>query len=143
MTVRRLGPRDSADLHRALELFRDHARIQPDQFLSDPATLTFVAEANEGIVGWAYGYQLSRPEGTSAFLLYEIEVAPHARRRGHGSALIAACLAEAERHNCQKAWVLAKASAQAAIEFYRATGARPADEQAMLSWPLSRSRKVE
>ena len=143
MTVRRLGAGDAADLHRTLELFRGYDRIEPEPFLSDSATVAFVAEADEEIVGWAYGYRLSRPEGTCAFLLYEVEVVPRARRRGHGSALIAAWLEEAERRGCRKAWALADAAAEAAIEFYQATGARPADEQAMLSWPLRNSRKVE
>ena len=138
MTVRRLGPQDAADLHRTLELFRGYDRIDPDPFLADSAAVAFVAEANEKIVGWAYGYLLTRPEGRRAFLLYEIEVVTDARRRGHGSALIAACLDEADRPDCQKAWVLADTVADAAIDFYRATGASLAAEQAMLSWRLSR-----
>lgn len=138
MTVRKLGPDDAHDLQRVLELFRGYNEIDPDPFLADSAAVAFVAEANEKIVGWAYGYLLTRPEGASAFLLYEIEVVTNARRRGHGAALIAACLAEADRHGCQTAWVLTETAADAAIDFYRATGASLVAAQAMLSWPLSR-----
>ena len=121
MTVRRLGPGD------------DGAAAE---FLADPACFLFVAEEAGERVGRLYGYELARPDGRRAMLLYDVEVDETARRRGHGRALVEALLAEATARGHFEMWVLTEPDNEAALGLYESTGAARDPDAAMLTWRL-------
>jgi ribosomal protein S18 acetylase RimI-like enzyme len=73
------------------------------------------------------------------FFLYEIGVAPSARLRGVGKALVERMLDYARRWGCEEAFVLTSPSNRAAVALYRSTGGRtetPGDR--MYVYPLRR-----
>ncbi|MEU9742715.1 GNAT family N-acetyltransferase [Micromonospora chersina] len=59
-------------------------------FLVSPGALAFVAFEGEEIVGWCWGYHLTRPDASSMLHLHRLEVAQEHRRRGVGGALLRA-----------------------------------------------------
>ena len=133
MAVRMLWEGDDTLAREVLARFK--GRGDPAEFLGDPRVLLFVAEERDGIVGWAYGYELIRPEGRRAMLLYEVEVATDARGRGHGRALVEAMLAEARRRGHFEMWVLAEPGDDPAEALYRSTGGDCVG-QTMWTWEL-------
>ena len=83
--------------------------------------------------GWAYGYQLTRPDGRRALLLYDIDVAPESQRRGLGRVLFEAFVGEARSRGCFEVWLLADDDDQDAQQFYQALGGQRGD-QALFTW---------
>jgi ribosomal protein S18 acetylase RimI-like enzyme len=135
VNLRRLGPGDEAAAGRVLEIFKSADAPVPARFLADPHTLLIVAEEESGPVGWAYGYELLRPEGWSSLFLYEIEVLPAARRRRVGSALITEMLAEARRRGCMEMWLVTERGNEEATALYESAGARRDDHDSlMFTW---------
>ena len=133
--IRKLAPGDEAALAKALALFGNAERIEPSRFLADPSCFAFVAVDTE-IVGWAYGYELTRPDGRSTALIYELEVVPARHRQGHGAMLVAACRREAQERGCFRMWVLTGSSNQPARTFYESCGGASGIEQALLTWDM-------
>ena len=121
MTVRRLGPGDAG---------------AAGEFLADPSCFLFEAEDHGAVVGRLYGYELVRPDGRRAMLLYDVEVDERARRRGHGRALVEALLAAARSRGHFEMWVLTEPDNDAALALYERTGARRDADAAMLTWDL-------
>jgi ribosomal protein S18 acetylase RimI-like enzyme len=135
MVVRQLGRGDEAIVRPLLSRFKGYEATVPEEFLADPRTLLFVADDDGAVVGWLYAYELVRPEGRRAMLLYEVEVAGEARGRGHGRALVEALLVEARARDHFRVWVLADPDNEAAEALYTATGG-DRSEQAMFTWKL-------
>ena len=134
MRIRRLGIGDGAALREVLAAFRGYERVEPDDFLSDPNSFVMIADTSENIIGWAYGYILSRPEGQHSMLIYELEVEANHRRRGVASQLISSCVDLANESGCYQAWLLTERDNSPAMEFYSATNARRGPDQAILIW---------
>lgn len=118
-----------------LRRFKSHVEADSVDFLSDPRTVLFAAMEADESVGWSCGYELVRPDGHCAMLLYELEVAEEARGRGHGKALVEALLAEAEARGHIEMWVLTDPDNQSAAALYRAMGADRTG-QIMFTWEL-------
>ena len=133
--IRKLAPGDETDLAKALALFRNAERIEPDRFLANPDCFALVAEAPD-IIGWAYGYELVRPDGRSTLLIYELEVAAVHRRRGLGGRLVAACRREALARGCARMWVLTDAANEPARALYESSGAATGSDQSLLTWDI-------
>lgn len=135
MAVRRATRTDGALVRSVLSRFKGSTADEPDGFLDDPRTFLFVAEDHQGIVGWLYAYELLRPEGRRATLLYELEVLEHARGYGHGRALVEALLDEARARGHMRMWVLTDDDNQAAKRLYAAMGANEIS-RLMYVWEL-------
>jgi len=125
LSVRRLG-RDDADLARtALRAVYGPELGEPpcEVFLDEPRTHLLVAFDGEQPVGVAYGYELPRllREGT-AMLMYEIEVAPLARRRGAGRALMDRFRTLCDELGLDSMWLLTDDGNPAAQALYRGAG---------------------
>ncbi len=118
-----------------LSRFKGYEASEPADFLDDPRTFLLVAEDDEGLVGWLYAYELLRPEGQRATLLYEVEVLERAQGRGHGRAMVEVLLAEARARGHMKMWVLTDEGKEAARALYEATGAQNVS-QLMYTWEL-------
>jgi len=136
MAVRLLGPGDQDLVRGVLRRFKGYETSEPEEFMRDPRALLLIAEDNDDVVGWLYAYELIRPEGDRAMLLYEIEVDVEARRQGHGQELVEALLAEARARRHSEVWVLTDSDNAAAGALYSVTGA---DEtrQVMYTWDVS------
>jgi ribosomal protein S18 acetylase RimI-like enzyme len=105
--VRKLTEEDEDLLDEAIEIFKDERSLAPERFLGDPRTHAYVATqgASKEIVGYAYGYELYRPEGRRMILLYDLEVEPDAREQGAGKELVRAFRELAESRGLDKMWL--------------------------------------
>jgi ribosomal protein S18 acetylase RimI-like enzyme len=135
MVVRLLAAGDEGTVRELLHRFKGYETIDPREFLRDPRTLLLVAEDDGGLVGWLCAFELIRPEGRRAMLLYEIEVDGEARGRGHGRALLDRLRAEAEARDHFEVWVLTDPDNDAAAALYTATGAERS-RQLMFTWDV-------
>jgi GNAT superfamily N-acetyltransferase len=71
-------------------------------------------------------------------LLYAVDVVEHARREGHGRALVQAFIEHARSLGCTEVWVLTDDGNRAALATYAATGGtREPDDSVMFVWRLA------
>ncbi|ESQ76606.1 GNAT family N-acetyltransferase [Asticcacaulis sp. AC402] len=92
------------------------------EFLADPRHHIAVAVDGPAIVGFASGVHYVHPDKPAQLFINEVAVADHHQRRGHGSALLQALLAEGRALGCHEAWVLTNIDNAAANRLYRAAG---------------------
>ncbi len=113
MTVRKLGPGDER-----------HAAFLGDstRFLATAGCRLWAAFDGDEAVGWAYGHDLAHPDGRTTTLLYSLDVAEHARRRGHGAALARAFVDDAMASGSSEVWVLTDSANEASNATYAAAG---------------------
>lgn len=122
----------------AVALFRGVRHDQHIRFLSDSATVAFVARDDDRVVGWAWGHRLLRADGDSMLLLYEIEVIGDERGKGIGRSLVEAFLELGRRERHQKMWLLTDEDNSAARSVYEATGGRRSNQHDISYWwPLA------
>jgi GNAT superfamily N-acetyltransferase len=97
-------------------------------FLADETCYLYVAVAGDEVVGSLNGYALAHPHTSRPqFLLYEIDVREAWRRRGIGSRLVEAFLAEAKRLDAFGAWVVTDRGNEPAMAMYRRCGLATSD----------------
>jgi ribosomal protein S18 acetylase RimI-like enzyme len=136
-----LGPGDEALADDACRVFGATGTLDAAAFLRRPEASLFVAEDDVGITGWVYGHELVHPDGELTMLLYALDVAERAQRRGFGRALVTAFVEHARLRACTEVWVLTDEENAAALGTYRSAGAqRDPGHQVMLSWPLVERR---
>jgi ribosomal protein S18 acetylase RimI-like enzyme len=71
-------------------------------------------------------------------LLYSLDVADHARRRGYGARLVTTFVDHARQTGCTEVWVLTDDKNPAALATYRSAGGeRDPECQVMFVWPLT------
>ncbi|HVE93715.1 MAG TPA: GNAT family N-acetyltransferase [Acidimicrobiales bacterium] len=141
MTVRRLGPGDTATAEEACQLFEDDGPLDVRRFLARAEAALFVAEDDGGVCGWIYGHELVHPDGESTMLLYSLDVDESAQRRGHGRDLVTAFVHHARSIGCTEVWVLTDDDNEAALATYAsAGGVRDADPSVMFVWKLAEGR---
>ena len=122
MIVRRLGPGDEQVVERLAEQ-SPPARVT--ELLADERTILLAAFEDEEPepIGFVLAHELLRRHGDpSQLFVYEVSVAPEARRRGVATELLRelACIARARgiRHG----FVLTNEANEAAMELYRSAG---------------------
>ena len=141
MTVRRLGPEDRSTAEEACRLFEEDGPLDVARFLNRPEAHLFVAEDDAGVCGWAYGHELVHPDGESTMLLYSLDVAEGAQRRGHGRDLVTAFVGQANAIGCTEVWVLTDDDNDAALATYAsAAGTRDPDLSVIFVWTLAPGR---
>lgn len=137
MEVIRLGPQDERLASHALRLSGDTADLDASVFLSRPEAALLVAVDDEDVLGWVYGHELIHPGGERTMLLYALDVAEAARRRGVGTELVRAFVQHAEDRRSTEVWVLTEVDNDAAFATYRsAAGPREPEASVMFVWPL-------
>lgn len=120
--VRVLTPGDEPWVEQAVtHLGRSTAPNAAEVFLRDPSVVAIGAFDADELVGFAYGYVLSRPDDAPMANLYVLEVWPDYQRRGLGSQLIKAFRGEVGR--VSKLWLVSPVSPITA-GFYASVGAR-------------------
>ena len=99
-------------------------------FLADEKNFLVVALMDEQLTGFVLGYKLARIAGDPHMLyIHELEAATAYQRQGVGSALIASLRHLSENGKLIKAFLIAQESNQAAVKFYKNTGAhQPHDD---------------
>lgn len=83
------------------------------------------------------GVETTHPDKGTEMFLYELGVAPVARGRGVGTALVRALAALAKDRGCYGMWVGADADNAAALATYRHAGSPEEASVVMLSWNLT------
>ena len=141
MEVRALGPGDEPLAEEASRLFGATGALDASVFLCRPETSLLIAEDDAGVAGWAYGHELAHPDGERTMLLYALDVAARARRRGCGRSLVAAFVEQARDRGCTEVWVVTDDANTAGMATYRSAGGRrdPVDP-VMFSWRLADGR---
>ena len=141
MNIRRLHQGDEQLTIEACRLFGAEGELDAGPFLAESGATLFIAEEDGAIVGWVYGHELIHPDGERTMLLYALDVAERARRRGTGKALVEGFVADARDRGCTEVWVLTDPNNAAALATYAAAaGTRDPDQQAMFTWKLADGR---
>ena len=136
-----LGPGDESLAEHTSRLFGATGELDSSAFLRRPETALLVAEDDGGTAGWVYGHELVHPDGERTMLLYALDVAERARRRGCGRALVTAFVDHARRRGCTEVWVLTDDANPAALGTYRSAGGhRDPENPVMFSWRLAEGR---
>ena len=131
--VRVLTPGDEAWVEQAVtHLGRATATNAAEVFLRDPSVVAIGAFDDGTLVGFAYGYVLSRPDDAPMANLYVLEVWPDYQRRGVGSQMIKAFRKEVGR--VSKLWLVSPVSPITA-GFYASVGARHDQTDAVYELP--------
>jgi ribosomal protein S18 acetylase RimI-like enzyme len=123
--VHQLTDNDHGLLDAAVRRFRNVAVDDHAPFLTDPASIAFVALDVGEVIGWVWGLRQRHVCGYSQVQLYEIGVVEPARRRGVGRALLTAFRDLALREGHRKMWLFTDEGNQAAKALYEATGGQP------------------
>ena len=122
VVVRVLEPGDESWVEAAVQhMGRTPAPNAADVFLRDPSVVAVGGFDGDQIIGFAYGYVLSRPDDAPMANLYVLEVWPDYQRMGVGSRLISSFRGEVGR--VSKVWLVSPDSAVTA-GFYGSLGAR-------------------
>lgn len=138
MTIRALQPGDEDLLRSVVLRFKGDSSGLSSEFLADDRSRAWVAESDGAVVGWCWGQVLSRPDGRRDLLVYELEVEPAERRRGHGRALVEAALECAAELGLGKVWLLTGEGNEAAGALYRSLGGAEV-RQLLFSWRVDGS----
>jgi aminoglycoside 3-N-acetyltransferase I len=124
--VRRLGPGDE----QVVERLAEHGPPErAAELLADERTIFLAAFDGDAAepVGFVLAYELLRRHGDpSQLFVYEVGVAPEARRRGVATELLCELHRRARARGIPRGFVLTNESNEAAMELYRSLGgARP------------------
>jgi aminoglycoside 3-N-acetyltransferase I len=120
--VRRLGPGDGQVVERLAE---QAPPARPSELLADGRTILLAAFEGEEPepVGFVLAYELLRRHGDpSQLFVYEVGVAPDARRRGVATELMRELGRIARARGIHHGFVLTNESNEAAMELYRSLG---------------------
>ena len=104
------------------------------RFLASPTHHLLFAYDDDRVVGMVSGVETTHPDKGTEMFLYELGVAERARRRGVGSALVAALAALARERGCYGMWVLTDDDNPAAVKAYRAAGGTPEPLTRLIAW---------
>src|SRR3712207_4435132 len=126
LAVERLTAVDDELASRLNALFDEGTEWDAEQgrgFLGNPDNLFLIARWGERVCGFLTAHRLQRVDRRRAeVLLYEIGVDDPYRRRGVGTALIAAVQRWAKEVDADEVWVLTDTDNAAAKAFYSSTG---------------------
>jgi ribosomal protein S18 acetylase RimI-like enzyme len=104
------------------------------RFAREPGHHLFVAFEGDVAAGFVTGVEMTHPDKGTEMFLYELGVDEAFRRRGIGSALVAALAERARAGGCSGMWVLTDADNTGALRTYRTAGAGEGEPAVMLSW---------
>lgn len=119
--IRKLGPGDEAVLERVAPGVFDEP-VRPDlvrAFLAEPRYRIFVALDDGLVIGMATGFTHFHPDKPEDFFVNELGVDDGYLRRGIGTRLMRAILAEARAMGCAGAWLGTELSNGPALALYR------------------------
>jgi ribosomal protein S18 acetylase RimI-like enzyme len=128
MVIRDLSGADEDTVRLISHLLDGGAQVAATRrFLADPGHHLLVAYESGSAVGFVTGVEMTHPDQGTEMFLYELGVDVGVRRKGIGTALVAALAERARALGCYGMWV-------AAMRAYEAAGGTDPEEQTMLSW---------
>jgi ribosomal protein S18 acetylase RimI-like enzyme len=136
--IRLLGPGDEQAVFDAGELFDD----APDpaatrRFLTERTHHLLIAYGHgDSPLGFVTGVETTHPDKGTEMFLYELGVAEGVRRRGIGTALVAALAKLARERGCYAMWTGTERDNEAARVTYRRSGATANPPHEFVDWDL-------
>ncbi|MEU4213966.1 GNAT family N-acetyltransferase [Actinoplanes sp. NPDC026623] len=126
---------DAAAVHLAADLFDGPPLAEAtEKFLTHPDHHLLFAYDGDRAVGMISGIELTHPDKGTEMFVYELGVAPVARLRGVGSALVRALADIARERGCYGMWVGTETDNEAAQATYRRAGATEESPFVLLNW---------
>ena len=108
-----------------------------ERFLKEPGHHLLMAyDESDVAVGMISGVEMTHPDKGTEMFIYELAVAPPARRRGVATRLVAELAAIARRNGCYGMWVGTEVDNAAAVATYRRAGATEETTFTLLNWDL-------
>jgi ribosomal protein S18 acetylase RimI-like enzyme len=129
---------EPAEVERFAELFdRPPLPAATKRFLGDPGHhLLFAYDDGDRAVGMISGIEMTHPDKGTEMFIYELGVAPDARRRGVATKLVRALATIARERGCYGMWVGTESDNVAGQATYRRAGASEEAPFVLLSWDL-------
>lgn len=93
-----------------------------DNFINDKNAYGFIAKDNDKVVGFAYAYNLLRPDGKSMFYLHSIGMLPDYQNNGYGSALLSYIKEYSKSIGCNEMFVITDRGNPRACHVYEKLG---------------------
>ena len=93
-----------------------------NNFLDDDNAYGFIAKDNNKVVGFAYGYNLTRPDGKTMFYLHSIGMLPNYQNNGHGSKLLSYIKEYSKKLGCKEMFVITDKGNPRACHVYEKLG---------------------
>jgi ribosomal protein S18 acetylase RimI-like enzyme len=107
------------------------------KFLANPGHHLLLAYDDDKAVGMVTGVEMTHPDKGTEMFLYELAVAPHARLKGIGAALVEALAEIGRERGCYGMWVGTEHDNEAAQKTYRRAGATEEEPFLLLNWDLT------
>jgi ribosomal protein S18 acetylase RimI-like enzyme len=121
IVVRRLGAGDEQFVASAVRYWGSEPDGDaPVAFLSDPTVIAVGAFADRELIGFAYGYVQTRPDGRAMAQLYSLDVWPAFRRMGVGAEIVQTFRRAAG--DVSKVWIMTATDNDAGNALYQALG---------------------
>ena len=93
-----------------------------NNFLEDDNAYGFIAKDNNKVVGFAYGYNLTRPDGKTMFYLHSIGMLPNYQNNGYGSKLLSYIKEYSKNLGCKEMFVITDKGNPRACHVYEKLG---------------------
>ena len=93
-----------------------------NNFLNDDNAYGFIAKDNYKVVGFAYGYNLTRPDGKTMFYLHSIGMLPNYQNNGYGSKLLSYIKEYSKKLGCKELFVITDKGNPRACHVYEKLG---------------------
>lgn len=93
-----------------------------NNFLEDDNAYGFIAKDNNKVVGFAYGYNLTRPDGKTMFYLHSIGMLPNYQNNGYGSKLLSYIKEYSKKLGCKEMFVITDKGNPRACHVYEKLG---------------------
>ncbi|MBE5802411.1 MAG: GNAT family N-acetyltransferase [Clostridiales bacterium] len=92
------------------------------RFLRTENAHGFIARLGQEVVGFAYGYELTRPDGRKDFYLHAVDVIEKHQGQGLGTGLVSYVKHCAQAMGCRKLFLITGKGNKAACRCYEKTG---------------------
>lgn len=108
-----------------------------NKFIESKNNFGFIAKTNNKVIGFAFGYVLTKPDGRKVFYLDTIDILPEYQGKGYGTNLISFVCAFAKKIKCCKMYLITNKSNIAACKCYeKAGGIKKADDDIIYVYNL-------
>ena len=123
MEVKLLEEQDVIQMQEVLE--DDNMVFNVDNlknFINTKMAYGFIAKDNDRVVGFAYGYGLTRPDGKVMFYLHSIGVLPNIQNKGVGSKMMDYIVSFAKENKFSEVFVITEKGNTRACHVYEKSG---------------------
>ena len=95
-----------------------------ENFINEKNTYGFIAKENNKIIGFAFGYVLSKPDGRKALYFDSIDVMSDYQSKGCGTGLMSFARDYAKELGCYEMFLVTNKSNSSACKCYEKSGAK-------------------